>query len=913
MSNYSEAKVVGYSLTNKTGNKNLKRYKATLDYSLDLIKFQQIYREIYNNSEGLFYENSKAYSDAIINVTFEYSVKEFNRTNKNTYVKIGHHIKDLQLEDCICVINGELIAVEVACPVSTPVGENVLGKYFYLKNGKYEAKKNIKNTRTVGDIRKDLYCHGFKCNGISYVRWKRSSGSARVGKCLFIDENLFKAMHDWELCGLEINTDDNVDLAALESYISLTSSSIIDTINIEAENILIIDDYDSLFYDDVISVEDRGGELVSTPKKIEISNSIWDGQGIIDISLMGQYQDKGMLLLRNRFFKCCCFNGNIQQWFHDNHITEISQLNGFTLAKDISEVKLITTPNSIKYLKFSNLEKWLELLEPTFGIVKYEKPTYFMNGKLVQTHYQLINTIQLSRVEMKNLLKPTFNLMKQLRLDPAVLRYWINYNIEDEIEISPIKSKTDIIYKMLSINDKFSETKLYYDFKMDYLKSFTKNLKCGHILVEGNYSTICGNPIEMLQSSIGKFDGHSQMQKNCVYSTRFNWEESLLGSRSPHITVSNVLVTKNKYNCLIEKYMNPSDEIVYINSIDENILQQLAGCDMDSDTMMLTNNPVLINAAKKNDRKFKVAVCNVKGMKTQRKYNAEDCADLDIKTSRNLIGDIINLSQELNTMIWELLYRGYSIDDNIIQNIYFDICKLSIMSGLEIDKAKKEFIIDSAKELKKIRKKYDNIQDGKRVKPNFFAHIAKQKGYYTPDTRIYPKFNTSMDYLQSIINSFRLSKNGKPKVLKFIDFSEIIKQDTFNYDNVNDRMISAILNKIDNMNQQLSAIYTNEFLSNQEKYFITQDIRQETIEYINNINFNQDTMIALLKTIEKDENKKIKRLIFYMLFGYPNSSFYDVVTKSREKMQILIQDNSGNVDIFNEKFKKIKVPFTLIK
>ena len=93
---------------------------------------------------------------------------------------------------------------------------------------------------------------------------------------------------------------------------------------------------------------------------------------------MGEYQEYGMILLRNRFFKSACFNTNIQKFFEDRGITDVSQLNGFTLAQDISDIKIITTPSSIKYVKFGSLEQWLKLLDEdgNFGVVKYEKSNH---------------------------------------------------------------------------------------------------------------------------------------------------------------------------------------------------------------------------------------------------------------------------------------------------------------------------------------------------------------------------------------------------------------------------------------------------------------------------------------------------------------------------------------------------------
>ena len=101
----------------------------------------------------------------------------------------------------------------------------------------------------------------------------------------------------------------------------------------------------------------------------------------------------------------------------------------------------------------------------------------------------------------------------------------------------------------------------------------------------------------MLLAAIGKFTGERVVDKDCVYSRRFEWGETILGSRSPHITASNVLITTNRQNEMIDRYMNPTEQIIYVNAIGENILQRLAGADYDSDTALITNNKTLIRAA----------------------------------------------------------------------------------------------------------------------------------------------------------------------------------------------------------------------------------------------------------------------------------------------------------------------------
>ena len=362
---------------------------------------------------------------------------------------------------------------------------------------------------------------------------------------------------------------------------SLPLSSCIDTISLKPENILVVNDYESVFTEDVIATRSVDGRLQTAPARAEIANSIWDGLSLIDVSAMGKYSKYGMILLRNLMFKSDCFNSNLQQWFADNDVTDVSQLNGRTRAERIEDIKLITTPSSIKYLKFGTLDMWFDNMYDKFGIVKHDKKTHFFEGHLVQTHYQLLNTLQLSKEDVREFLGESLEFAKKLRADPAVVRYYIKY---PEIEnMQPLNSAmtndNEVVYNLLCINDRFCQTKYYRQFLDDLLRSYYKRLKNGKVLVNGNYSTLLGNPIELLREAIGTFDGSSQIGVGNIHSTRFEYGKALLGSRSPHVTISNVWLPKNTENEEIDKYLNLTDEIVCVNSIGENTLQRLSGAD----------------------------------------------------------------------------------------------------------------------------------------------------------------------------------------------------------------------------------------------------------------------------------------------------------------------------------------------
>jgi hypothetical protein len=840
--------------------------------------------------------------------------------NKNTFVKFGYNYNDLIFDDCVAYYNGEVVGIKIGEKVNIPIE---LNKYFSVTNVnildkkdkkkiketqiQYKKVKEPKTIKTNSELRKELYKNGFRCNNDNFVRFKRSSGSARVGKCLFINEPLFAPMLKFSSGGISLKQGQEIDLAAFESYISLPSSSIIDTISINPENILVIDDYESLFTEDVIATRNINGCLTTNEENVQISNSIWDGQSLMDKSLFGKYKNYGMLLLRNLMFKSCCFNCNIQQWFKDNNITDISQLNGKTRATRIEDVKLITTPSSIKYLKFDTLDNWLNNLYPKFGIVKHDKKTHFFDGELVQTHYQLINTNQLSKNEMEELLQPSLDFAQKLRDNPAVVRYYIKYPDIDELEplSKPMLNKNDVVYSLMCINDNFTKTKYYQQFLHDLLASFYKNLKNGHVLVHGNYSTLLGNPIEMLQQTIGRFNGKSQIGIGNIHSTRFSYNKILLASRSPHVTMGNIWLPYNTENKLVDCYFNLTNEIICINSIGENVLQRLSGADFDSDTVMLTDNEILIRAAKRNYQTFKTPTSFVNARKVKRYYTPEQQADLDVKTSVNLIGEIINLSQELNSLLWDKMYNGASYKD--VEDLYFDICQLDVMSGIEIDKAKKEFDVNNKKELNKIRQKYNDFltdEYNKKKIPHFFAHIAKQKGYYNPEKKNYSKYHTSMDYLQSIVNGFRVKNPYKKDWLPFVS---ILDNKKYRYSGVNESQIKKIYTILDKFIADRNLLFSLE-ISRAEKFERYNLIWEKLVVEINSETIGFSTMYKLLMSIEEIDKTKYKNILLELLFLCENKSFVDAILQSKDEVAVIEKCDNGEMnlyDIFYKNYKKM--------
>ena len=463
-----------------------KRFNSVLDYSLDLIKLDEISKQ--KKDEEVF----DKYRTDIINVAFDYQ----STTKLNLY-----------------------------------------------------------------ELREWAYKEGLVLNGRKYVRYKRSSGSSRVGQCLFILEELYKKMDKWSSCGINPKSKAvKENIVSWEAYRALSLSEIKNIININPEHILVLKDYEHVFYSNGIQVTINDKKLVEEEKQsIQIKNNIWDGEGLLDSSyFVGEYADKGMMLLRNRFFKSCVFNTNLRKWFEDNNITELNQLNGYTNAKSIDDIKLVVTESSIKYLKFGTLDEWRKNIDSNFGVVKTDKPTHFFDGQMVQTSYQLINSLNLSEEEVSQLLEDSFDYLKQIQQDKDVLRFHlfqrakkhthpIGFEDEDDFYIEE-SYRDDVMLKLLRINDKFHLTKAYKQFRSNLLTSLRNKLYIGKILIDGTYATLFGNGYELLLETIKKFDHKnptSLIKKSNIYCNFFDDNEELVCARSPHITMGNLYVAKN--------------------------------------------------------------------------------------------------------------------------------------------------------------------------------------------------------------------------------------------------------------------------------------------------------------------------------------------------------------------------------
>ena len=573
------------------------------------------------------------------------------------------------------------------CIGSTPIVINVdLSKDKKLRDKLYKNGFNF-----VYDYKEETEYH--------YVRYKRTASSARKGSCLFIVDTYKKGkkeikvseeMNKWSNCGL---TEPKGADTKWEAYKSLSLSGILEkTITLRKKEILVVKDKKSIFkapddsilvcYDGIdyfaYSPKEKEEELKNAKEELQnaeekvkeyetkikiienentykIENNIWDGESLIDNSVFMEneaYNDAHMLLLRARFLKTCAFRTHLQEWFKDNGINLEAKakdvLNGFTLddKAKVSDIKLVITESSLKYLKFANkddkfedsIRKWFKNAKNKkdsieFGIVKTESKA---TGK-VRTSYQFLQTIGLKDKEINDLIsdcnktyleayeKPKKfseflenNEIPSFQDDEGVDQEYENNKDEDSGKDYYDTYVNEAIITLIKCAGVHNINGIpYYKSILDSkMKKYKKMIKKGHIPIEGIYGVLFGNPAEFLYSLIYDYDPNENetlyygkdkdkeiitIKPEHVYTNYYKSGEDILSIRFPHITMGNIFVPKNdrveSEKTFYDEYFELGDSIVCINSIGSTVLHRLNGADFDSDMMFMTNQRTLLEAA----------------------------------------------------------------------------------------------------------------------------------------------------------------------------------------------------------------------------------------------------------------------------------------------------------------------------
>ncbi|MCE4051894.1 hypothetical protein [Bacillus sp. Au-Bac7] len=833
----------------------------------------------------------------------------------------------------------------------------------YWENKKKEIESDIENPKWRGfnskQLREEIYKHGvtvietdYKTGEIlskdTFKFFCRTTSKSRKGECLMIKESLRDDMLKWMMLELDFSKKTgSVDLSGIQSYLSLICSAIEGTVKINPSSILMIDKVMSIFEHevDVIELEEntivtpkgkeiKESKLIRTPRKATIENEIFDGELLLDESCFkGDYAKKGFMLLRGFWFKGAAFNTRLQDMLRAYAIEKgidfdtwyIEDMFGDSIKA--SKIRMIANPSTLKLIgkydytlgsKKAVWERWKEKTKANgsiFGICKAEKISRRGEDKgfpLQRMSYQMVNSLPLipktTKEEIKKLAQYELNYISALKNDTKKFIEYLDFT-------KTTVNANEMFVSLYNRNNKIAENKVFRDFKAYKIKEYRKQVQSGGIRVCGDYAIMASNLAEYFLVSVGeiKLNDKREIEKplalkgNEIITTMFPPGE-LAGFRNPHVSPANSILfnsvsideESNEYHKYL-KYFKLTKNIVLINSISHILMDQLNGCDFDSDSCLLTDNEVIRKSIRDNLGKYKVPVNRIPLMEnskeTEYQFTPEDMALVDSKNAlaTTEIGEITNQG----ILSLSLYFNELSKDSPNQETLdyltdVFQIC--SVLSGIAIDSSKRQYKVKASQQLRELTKglalKLDD--NGEEAKPNFWVYVQNDK-YKKKDVSnieaekdqtkesdgekqkkdglVRTHYNTPMDYLyDEFSNLTPAPKTIKPKKLGWLLIDKDVRKG-------NRRQIKEVQEVAEETQNLINA--THAYSDEDELSVILDNIIDEQHDKFDKIKVNSNTMYAILMKIHektelksngetKEKNNSCVRLMSHLYKSSPN-------------------------------------------
>ena len=591
-----------------------------------------------------------------------------------------------------------------------------LAKLHDLKE-RVELNKDLYQKKSKEAIREEFYRNGVdvtytttnkqgevvKAEKIHYRMLYRSTGKAKAGSCMFISDRLYKKAHDFLYMGIKLPKN-NAPIVEASAYVSLVASSVVDRICINPKNILILEDVDSFFRTNVVSVETNQNKecFAKTIKDYQVKNTLFDGQALIDKSIFPSWGN-GYILLRHHMCKTAAFKADIKAFFKDyfgeeyNQATVVDMFGNEHYAKDI---QMITTDNAMKWLKFDiSYEYWCERVNMNgnmFGIVKTAHKSKF--GEVQRMSYQMINSLDVGI--MKNVSKVSREYIMSLKSDDDVFLQYLRDNTN-------FANDFDVLVALCEQNPDFIRCDYFIERRRKIIKGYIHKFKTGKVIQEGDNLVMVGSPYAMLLHAVGEDVEKDDTLKGRdgaieCYTKRFPPNLQLAGFRNPHNGKNNILSLYNVDSEKLDKYFDIGQQCVAVNCIHTDLQDRANGCDFDSDSIYCTNQVDIAQYAKYCYKHYPTIVNNIPKEKNCYTNSMADYALIDnnLSHSQLAIGESSNLAQ------LALTYT-YNYDDQKYKDY---VCILSVLAQVSIDSAKRRYDIDIANEIRRIKRDM-NIQE----------------------------------------------------------------------------------------------------------------------------------------------------------------------------------------------------------
>lgn len=650
---------------------------------------------------------------------------------------------------------------------------------------------------------------------IHYKMLYRSTGKAKKGSCMFIRDKLYNKASSFLRMGIKLPKK-NADIVGINAYSPLISSGIVGKVKINPKNILVLKDVDRFFTTKVVSVETNKNKrcIAKTIENYKLKNTLFDGQALIDSSIFPDWGN-GYVLLRHHFCKMAAFCSNIQLFFRDYFGEEYYTATVEDMWGNkhyIKDIELITTDNAMKWIKYNvSYDYWCNKVYENgcmFGIVKTAHCSKL--GNVQRMSYQMVNSLNIDT--MNEVCKESIKYINKLKTDDDFFLDYLRKNIN-------FSNDYEVLMALCNQNKDFLRSSYFRERKKAIIMNYVLNFKSGKIIQNADNLVIVGSPYAMLlygatgNPDIVDEDDTFSVEDLAIqcYTSRFADDEYLAEFRSPFNGKYNLGYLHNIYDERFNKYFNFCDQIIAINMNGTDFQDRNNGSDQDSDSIYTTNQPQIVDHAKKCQMLYPTIVNNIP--KDSNIYNntMEDFAKLDNKLAASQldIGESSNLAQLAQTYdctFGDQKYKDY-------------VCILSVLAQIAIDSAKRLFDVDVSSEIRQIKKDM-NVKENKY--PSFWKIIHRDfKDKNINHDLLCPMnylYNLKLDQFRSnqstipveyFFKKFKLEKNRKTckKVEDIIE--TYINKSSSNFCSDNEDAYFLLKMDFDNMINDITRIYVS--------------------------------------------------------------------------------------------------------
>jgi hypothetical protein len=585
---------------------------------------------------------------------------------------------------------------------------------------------------------------GFKINGIQYKRLLCTVGGVKMSTVVYVSERIHEELkkrlannHNWEVPLVPAK------YSAYEA-LSASGSNVVSWPDDSEARIpggtIVVRDVIVNFLADFIDVDDSNypcEPVVELKKDQEFENNANDGCGIMTVELAKRWNgeltgdyDRSLCgcNLRNAFTKGMVFPFDIVRFAEEingaseEHPEKYLVEDVWGTKRDVRDAHLIITESQLKLWK--SYDSWEHYYESciengyTFRVAK-TAANYEEMDEVRQLNYQFIAPLELTRDDVKDLIKPTVDEISDILGGDyrKTLVYLCGSKLNDDNV-----NYSDVVARAIMINPELVGDDYVFNRIHRMIKRRITDAKIGVLDVRGNFQILSGDLYALAQSMFG-LPVTGLLKSGEIYSKFWlnrNVKE-VLCYRAPMSNEHSIVRQRICTDEVAQDWFRYMESIAIVSPWD-TMPAALNGFDYDGDLLFTTDNEPLM----RRQTNLPALRCIQHNAKKE-VVTEENLIQSNINGFGSKIGQITNRCTSMTSLM-----ANYTKDDEEYKVLKYRTQCMQAVQQAEIDKAKgiKTYPMQKSWYILSECKQSDEYTDEYNEKMEFYEKICAHKKPY---------------------------------------------------------------------------------------------------------------------------------------------------------------------------------------